>query len=109
VCEFGVAPANARPRRRSRRWKIKESLVSGVTAEKRDQAVHMSKTRLKQIKRKKQAEQAEEQKLSKDPQPQPRSLKMLKIKKKRPRVSLARMKAGRKALLGYKKTSLATS
>ena len=69
----------------------------------------MSKTRLKQIKRKKQAEQAEEQKLSKDPQPQPRSLKMLKIKKKRPRVSLARMKAGRKALLGYKKTSLATS
>jgi len=80
-----------------------------VTAEKRDQAVHMSKTRLKQIKRKKQAEQAEEQKLSKDPQPQPRSLKMLKIKKKRPRVSLARMKAGRKALLGYKKTSLATS
>ena len=73
------------------------------------QPVHMSKTRLKQIKRKKQAEQAEEQKLSKDPQPQPRSLKMLKIKKKRPRVSLARMKAGRKALLGYKKTSLATS
>ena len=80
-----------------------------VIAEKRDQAVHMSKTRLKQIKRKKQAEQAEEQKLSKDPQPQPRSLKMLKIRKKRPRVSLARMKAGRKALLGYKKTSLATS
>ena len=69
------------------------------------QPVHMSKTRLKQIKRKKQAEQAEEQKLSKDPQPQPRSLKMLKIKKKRPRVSLARMKAGRKALLGYKKVA----
>jgi len=63
----------------------------------------MGKTRLKEIKEKKQAERAAAGPVD-APEPVPQGDRRTiggKIKKKRPRVSLAKMKAGRKGLLGY--------
>ena len=66
----------------------------------------MAKSRDRQIKRRKQQAAAAgdeaEFELAQD-EPRKAQRPGLKIKKKKPRVSLARMKAGRKGLLGYTK------